>query len=130
MSRWPALPETAFISLDVIGDQAASWRNHTYLEKRGLNVLPVITADAGPKDMDRALESAWCCFGGFGAVPQGPERRQRMIYLLDTRFAAVMKYAERHGKMGCESLSGLLRGLELVDAANSVRLLSLAGAQA
>lgn len=107
--RWSGLPEITFISLDVIGDQGATWRNYEYLSKSGHNVMPVVTGDAKPKDVVRALESPWSCFGGFGAVPKGPQRLERMRYLLDERFKLVLKVFERTGRMPKVHLLGMTK---------------------
>lgn len=108
-ARWPMLADLAFISLDVIGDQGATWKNTVYLQKRGHTVLPVVTGDAREADVERALEYDWCCFGGFGAVPRGPDHRARMVYLLDARFRTVTKLANRFGRFPKVHLLGMTK---------------------
>ena len=54
-----------FITLDVIGDQEKSWKNHERIIKHFPDVLPVVTRDATQKDIERALEADYLAIGGM-----------------------------------------------------------------
>lgn len=85
--RWAArLRALWFFSLDVIGDQDASWRNHTRLEQLGLRVVPIVTAGADLRHLDRALSYPYLALGGL--VPMAKQRAELTAWL-DRCFARV-----------------------------------------
>jgi len=62
----PDVAESVFVSLDVIGDQAATWTNYRRLVDRGCEVLPVVTMGAGMDDVRRAVDAyPYICLGGL-----------------------------------------------------------------
>lgn len=81
-----SLRERFFMSLDVIGDQAASWRNFDELERRGYDVLPILTRGCSSADIDRAAEREYLAIGGC----VGAGRAELQPYL-DQIFARLMK---------------------------------------
>lgn len=96
------LSSMSFMSLDVIGDQEASWRNFDELQKRGCDVMPVLSgAEATAHDVDRAAEHDYIAVGNL----VGQANRQQQI--LDFVFARLMKYRERTGRMPRVHLLGL-----------------------
>lgn len=94
-----------FVTLDVIGDQRATWANTAELRRLGLDVLPVVTMiDAKLRDIDKALErSEYICFGGM------PKGMRRIQCYLDPAWAHVWKWAEKHGHMSRIHLLGITR---------------------
>lgn len=63
---FPYLVETHFVSLDVIGDQAATWTNYRRLVARGCEVLPVVTFGSPMDDVRRAAAAhPYICLGGL-----------------------------------------------------------------
>lgn len=71
--RWgPHLRALHFFSLDVIGDQDASWRNHTHLEQLGLQPIPIVTFGADLRHLERALGYPYLALGGL--VPWAKRR--------------------------------------------------------
>lgn len=62
----PHLAETVFVSLDVIGDQAATFTNYRRLVDRGCEVLPVVTFGSSMDDVRRAAGAyPYVCLGGL-----------------------------------------------------------------
>lgn len=72
--RWrPHLGALEFISLDVIGDQEASWRNLQALRLRGLHPIPVVTHGVDLAHLDRAIEeSPRVALGGLVPLTRDP----------------------------------------------------------
>lgn len=64
--QFPHLAEVVFVSLDVIGDQAATWVNYRRLVARGCEVLPVVTFGSPMDDVRRAADAyPYICLGGL-----------------------------------------------------------------
>lgn len=64
--RHPEVHAAEFITLDVIGDQRGTWRNFDRLRALGCPVMPVLTADSTPADVDRAMDAgSRMAFGGM-----------------------------------------------------------------
>lgn len=95
------LASMSFMSLDVIGDQAASWRNFDDLERRGLDVMPVLSGAAATKaDVDRAAEYPYIAVGDLTSG-----ERQREI--LDFIFGRLLKRREVTGHFPKVHMLGL-----------------------
>jgi len=93
--RWSwRLAGLRFFSLDVIGDQEASWRNHTRLEQLGLQTIPIVTYGAEMRHLDRALCYPYMALGGL--VPLAT-RRAELESWLDVCFARVRAHQQRVG---------------------------------
>lgn len=60
----PRLIALDFMSLDVIGDTAATWRNFDDLQARGHDVMPILTTGCTSADIDRAAEHRYIAIGG------------------------------------------------------------------
>ena len=54
-----------FMSLDVIGDTKATWRNFDHLTRLGKSVMPVLTLGCSLADVDRAAEHGYVACGGL-----------------------------------------------------------------
>jgi len=65
------LDELHFMSLDVIGDAAATWRNFDELERRGHQIMPVLTIGSSERDIDRAAEHGYFACGGLVGAKRG-----------------------------------------------------------
>lgn len=104
--RWaPRMAAVHAMNLDVIGDQAATWRNQRKLEKLGLDAMPIVTYDAPMKDLRRALrEYPYIALGGL--VPHA-RYRTRLQGWLDTCFREVLKEADKQGSMPRVHLLGI-----------------------
>lgn len=95
--RWaPKMRRLDFISLDVIGDQEASWRNFHRIRSMGLDVLPVVTHDAPKRDVEAALEYPYICFGGL--VPLANSRGALREWL-DKVFSLIVERWKQTGEM-------------------------------
>jgi len=81
-----SLHERIFMSLDVIGDQQASWSNFDELQRRGYDVLPILTRGCSAADIDRAAEHDYLAVGGCVGVG-----RSELQPYLDRIFARLMK---------------------------------------
>lgn len=81
-----ALPvPTRFLTLDVIGDQAATWRNYERLVRKGLDVVPVVTLDGmSVADVDRAAGEGYFAVGGMVGAP-----KTKVAARLDAIFARL-----------------------------------------
>lgn len=103
--RWgPHLRALHFFSLDVIGDQDASWRNHTHLEQLGLQPIPIVTFGADLRHLERALSYPYLALGGL--VPWA-KRRSVLQPWLDRCFALIGRACARTGRMPRVHLLGI-----------------------
>jgi hypothetical protein len=82
------LREVNFMSLDVIGQPEATWRNFERLEQLGKTVMPVITVNCSTSDVDRAAEHGYIACGGLVGAGEPVLKRW-----LDGVFARLMKRA-------------------------------------
>lgn len=100
-----------FMTLDVVRDQAATWVNTHKLLQRGYDVIPIVTANGTPKDVEQALEIAGTdgviAFGALG----NPEPVNRRI--LDGHYRVVMAHREKTGHMPRTHLLGVGRRVYL-----------------
>lgn len=106
----PQLRETHFMSLDVIGDQAASWANFEFLRRRGKPVMPVLTTGSTEADTERALgadEHPYIAVGGVHDMPRGDPR-------IDAIFRVVHRHADRTGRFPRVHLLGVAKKAILV----------------
>ena len=94
-----------YVNLDVIGNEYLTLKNLEYLEKRGLEVLPVFTYKASFKELDRLIEKyEYVLFGGLV-----PLRGQTLSDWLDPCFARIMKHYRKTGKLLKVHLLGVTR---------------------
>lgn len=56
-----------FMTLDVVGDQRATWDNYEYFLAHSSPVVPIVTMGCGEEDILRVLKTDRFCFG-FGGV--------------------------------------------------------------
>lgn len=83
------------MNLDVIGDQAATWRNQRRLEKLGMTPMPIVTFDAPMRELRRALdEYDYIALGGL--VPWSKQQKVLRGWL-DTCYREVYAHADRTG---------------------------------
>ncbi|MEL6853486.1 MAG: hypothetical protein AAFO83_00080 [Cyanobacteria bacterium J06607_13] len=94
--RWRSrFASLEFMNLDVIGDQAATWRNLEILEGLGMSPLPIVTFGVDLSHLDRALEQYdYIALGGL--VPY-TRHRKKLQKWLDFCFARIMRYRKRTG---------------------------------
>lgn len=83
-----------FFNLDVIGDQAATWRNQTVLEGLGMRPIPIVTYDSEPADLERGLSYPMMALGGLVPLSETQVRPW-----LDRCFAVVAKRYQSTGIM-------------------------------
>lgn len=69
----------SFMNLDVIGDQAKSWRNQEVLDGMGLYPIPVVTFGAKLRDLERAIEYPYMALGGL--VPYSTQKEKLQAWL-------------------------------------------------
>lgn len=103
-ARWRhRLAFLAFMNLDVIGDQVASWRNQEALERMGLSPIPIITHGAALTHLTHALERYdYVALGGL--VGKGRAEQERW---LDRLFREVMRFRKPDGGLPKIHLLGL-----------------------
>lgn len=102
----PHLAETVFVSLDVIGDQAATWTNYRRLVARGCEVLPVVTFGSPMDDVRRAADAhPYICLGGLVG------RGQAALDWLDQVYAVLTSLPQlpRTHLLGVATKKALLR---------------------
>jgi len=104
--RWRGrLGALEFMSLDVIGDQAASWRNHQALRLAGLDPIPIVTHGVELHHLDRAMdEHPRVALGGL--VPLTRDARALRGWL-DACFARVLRRYKTTGKIARLHLLGV-----------------------
>jgi len=97
-SRWRhKMHSLEFMSLDVIGDQDASWQNQSILEGLGMNPLPIVTYGVDLKHLDRALANYdYIALGGLVPLTRDKVKMQKW---LDACFSRVMQYKKETGIM-------------------------------
>lgn len=95
-----------FMSLDVIGDQEASWRNFYQLRTQGLAAIPIITAHVDLEHLDRALLEGQERIALGGLVPMA-RHRQALSAWLDACFARLWRWHQKTGKMPRVHLLGI-----------------------
>jgi len=94
-----------YVNLDVIGDEKGTSKNLSYLEKRGLQVLPVFTYKASFEELERLMENYdYILFGGLV-----PLKGNTLIKWLEPCFARIMKYYKKTGKLLKVHLLGITR---------------------
>lgn len=96
--RWGAhVRRIEFMSLDVIGNQEASWRNYWFLKTQGLECMPIVTCDVDLKEITRALDiSPRIALGGLVPLTLQRERLRRW---LDACFATAGAWAKANKRM-------------------------------
>jgi hypothetical protein len=105
--RWAhKMGSLVFLTLDVIGDQAATWRNTTRIKRLGLDVIPVVTFGADLKHLDRALAAPYFALGGLVPYLKSSQRK-RLEWWLDLCFARVMRHRDKTGVMPRVHLLGV-----------------------
>jgi hypothetical protein len=105
-AKWrPKLKSLEFMNLDVIGDQAATWKNQETLEKLGLNPLPIVTYGVDLKHVDKAL-ACYPYFALGGLVPYSRQKAKLQAWL-DACFARVMTYRKKTGILRKVHLLGI-----------------------
>jgi hypothetical protein len=108
-AKWEdRLASLHFISLDVIGDQRASWKNQAILEDHyGLDTIPVLHHDATRADLDRAFGSYdFICVGG--GVPLMKQKAKLQAWF-DRVFHRALQVREERGYMPRVHLLGVTR---------------------
>lgn len=87
LERWAGCWDYA-VTLDVIGDPAATAGNTRWLHQRGIPVMPVHTLGNTVADFDAMVrEHGYVCIGGLGLLPL-PARIRRCV-MLQRRAAAA-----------------------------------------
>lgn len=106
--RWAdQFASLVFLTLDVIGDQDATWVNTGRIQRLGLPVIPIVTFNAPLTHVDRALdEGPYLALGGL--VPYLKRaRRAQLRWWLDRCFGRVIAHRERTGTMPRVHLLGV-----------------------
>ena len=60
---------THYISLDVIGDEKATWENQRIMESEGLTPLPIFHRHDSMESLERCMEYDYFCIGGVAGEP-------------------------------------------------------------
>lgn len=94
-----------FMNLDVIGNQDMSWLNQTKLEVGGLNPIPIITANAEDRHLERALAD-YPLFALGGLVPLS---KPALMSWLDRCFARVVEHANKTSRFPKVHVLGITR---------------------
>jgi len=105
--RWAAhVRRLEFMSLDVIGDQEASWRNYFFLKTQGLDCIPIVTYGVDLSHITKALNlSRRIALGGL--VPLALHRTKLQAWL-DACFAVVGEWSRKnHNQMPHVHLLGI-----------------------
>lgn len=93
-----------FMTLDVIGDQKATWANYETLRRRGCDVIPIVTCgDGSMDDIDRACQSS--DYIAFGALTW--HAHQDPSVWLRKAALRLMEHRERTGVMPKAHLLGV-----------------------
>ena len=94
-----------YVNLDVIGNEDSTNKNLEYLEKRGLEVLPVFTYQASFSELDRLMDKyEYILFGGLV-----PLKGNTLIKWLEPCFARILKHYKKTGKLLKVHLLGITR---------------------
>jgi len=94
-----------YVNLDVIGDEKGTNKNLSYLEKRGLEVLPVFTYKASFQELDRLIDKyGYILFGGLV-----PLKGNTLIKWLEPCFARILKHYKKTGKLLKVHLLGITK---------------------
>lgn len=97
--RWESrVRQLEFLSLDVIGDQEATWRNYRALRMAHLPVIPVVTYGAHMRDVDRALDDGEGRLALGGLMPYS-QRPSILRGWLDACFGRAMAYQHANGQL-------------------------------
>lgn len=99
------LQSTHFMTLDVKGDQAQTWKNFHRMQALGIETMPVLSgAQATLKDIDRAFEHEYIAAGNLVGGPACQKQ------ILDKIFNRAMAYNDKHGRIPKIHLLGLTQG--------------------
>ncbi len=90
LREWEGVYDGA-ITLDVIGDEKATWKNTHTLWDMGLPVIPVHTFSAPVTELDKVLKvTDWFAIGGVAGGMRSRDQRRRFI-------TALVQHAQRRG---------------------------------
>lgn len=104
--RWESkMSFLAFMNLDVIGDQDASWKNQDMLEALSLTTIPIVTYKADLKHLIRAIDNYdYIALGGL--VPYASNKKLLQIWL-DRCFGIIVARYKKTGIMPKIHLLGI-----------------------